>query len=339
MITARQEKILIAIIKEYIKKAEPVGSTVIMRKYDFNFSSATIRNEMKMLEESGYICKSHTSSGRIPMKKAYKVYIKKLVENKISLPAFADKIRQEFYHSKDELENIIKHANKILSGLTHYTSLVLVPNLSSNVIKYLKLIKLSSNSIMLVMVNGIGILENKIINFTHSVDEYDLERLTDMLNQRLNLSSNLFFREDILKNFSHLEYIENLLSSIEKIINDFKSACSNKVFCEGISNLLEIPNIEDIGKLKFLFELLKEEKLIAQVMAKTINNEGINIYIGNEFLPLDADFSLITATYNVKNTPAGTMGILGPIRMPYEKIISILNFTAYKFGQKLERLI
>lgn len=339
MITARQVEILTAIIKEYIKKAEPVGSSVLMEKYGLNFSSATIRNEMKALEEQGYLRKSHISSGRIPMKKAYKVYIKKLTESKIFLPFFADKINKEFCHTKYELENLVKHANKILSELTHYTSLVLVPSLNSNVIKYLKIVKLSSNSIMLVIVNNLGMIENKIIEFSHSVDEYDLERLTNILNKRLNALPDKVFKEDILKTFAHADYMDDLLSSIEKVIDNFMSVCSNRVFCDGVLNLLEIPNIEDIGKLKFMLELLKEEKLISQVMTKTLEKEGINVYIGNEFLPLDADFSLITARYSIRNIPSGTIGIIGPVRMPYEKIISILKLTADKFGQRMEKLI
>lgn len=338
MITKRQEELLTVLVKEYIQSPEPVASYDLLPKLKFKFSSATIRNEMKVLEEKGYLCKSHTSSGRIPLKKAYKFYIDKLIEGRIRLPEDADKIKHDIFCSKNELENFLRHAGKILSDLTRCTSVILGPSLNKSIIKYLKLIKLSSNSVMIVLVNNIGMVVNKIINFHHSIEDYNLEKLTNILNERLYFPRGFGLRDDILREFSQKDVADNLINEAEILIKKLKTSFAKRIFCEGTFNLLDAATAKDLDEIKFIFEVLKEEKFIAQVMSAPVGNCGINAFIGNEFLPYDAGFSLIMASYSIKDETAGTMGIIGPIIMPYDRVISVLKFTAEKLGQKLEKI-
>lgn len=339
MLSRRQERILLAVVKEYITTAQPVGSGILFKKYSLNISPATIRNEMTLLEELGYIKQLHISSGRIPQDKAYRLYVDKLLSSRIIISKELKDISKTYFEGVDRIEDLIEKTCGFLSEVTSYTSLVLAPQLRRSLLKYLRIITIDSHSLLLIMLTNTGKVINRRINFSYHIDDLDLNKLTNLLNDKLKDIPISSFCDLSVAGFLDKPHQE-VLEDIKKNIDDLIELEDNKVFHEDAFYLTNIPEFNDLIKIKKLIGLLKEERLITEVLGETLEGQGLRAYIGYENKPdIMKDFSIIATTYEFSGKVIGGLGIIGPTRMPYEEIISTVSYIAYTFSNKLKEII
>ena len=333
----RQKAILEVIIHEFIKTGEPVSSSTITDKYGINYSSATVRNEMAVLEDLGFLRQPHTASGRIPEDSAYRMFVNNIIKNKIAPPPIetANTIDKEYNQIKLQLGLLLEKTATLLSNLTNYTSMLLAPQLRKSLFKYLKLVSVSPSTIMLFMQSTTGALLHKTVELSKPASPEDLERLTYLLNNRLS-GKPLEELEYLIKEAQRGDPQYELISSIGKESESLLDT-EQGIILKGTSRLLNISDSKDVNNIKVMLELLEEEKIIAEILSKTIQLGEISISIGSENqLDEMKGCTLITAAYKFKEKPVGTLGIIGPRRMPYGEIISIINYTAENFSNKLD---
>jgi heat-inducible transcriptional repressor len=332
----RQERILLAVIREYIESAEPVGSAVLCQKYNLECSPATIRAEMGRLEEMGYLAQPHTSAGRVPLDRAYRHYVDRLLRERIQPPPEASSIAREFLDPHIELEELIEHTTHLLSHLTRYTSVVLGPRLGRSLFKYLQLVPVAPRQILLVMMTHAGGIVHKVVEVSHPVDAEQLARITNMLNDRLpGLSLEALNRGlQELPEPLEPEIALRLSEATRELTREFES----RAFYEGVSRLLEQPEFRDAQKARALIEIIEEERLLVEIMERSLSSKGLAVVIGTENRVSEMrEFTVVTATYTVDGVAVGSLGVLGPTRLSYERVIPIVCYVADRLGSRLSR--
>ena len=339
MLTERQLLILQIIIDDFIRSAHPVGSRTLAKKEGISYSSATIRNEMADLEEFGFIEKTHTSSGRVPSEKGYRFYVDHLLspervghqELKIIDNVFGDEIY--------ELEKVVQNSAKVLSDLTKYTAIVLGPTVQENKLSRFQIIPLNEETAMAIIVTNTGHIEHKMFTLPKSIQASDIEKTVNILNNRLigvplnELHSKLISEVVILLK-EHIDHYDSLLSTLFDVLN---IPANEKLYYGGKINMLKQPEFQNIDKVKDLLKLIEEENDVYRLLRET--PFGINVKIGTENkLAVMEDCSLITATYNIGNEQVGTIAILGPKRMNYSRVISLLHLLSKNLTFSLTNL-
>ncbi|NLK21539.1 MAG: heat-inducible transcription repressor HrcA [Epulopiscium sp.] len=335
----RKIKILDAIIKDYILTGEPVGSRTISKKYELGVSSATIRNEMSDLEEYGFIVQPYTSAGRIPSDKGYRLYVDQLMECK----AISDDrliMFEKMLESKiHKIDSLIREVAKLLSLFTNYTSMISAPQIQKTRLKHMQLIPLDSNSVILIIVTDANIITNNVIQMDMAADQDTLNKLSVMLNdylrgltiEQINLP---LIQELKVKMGIYGEIVSPILDVIAKSI---KSKITPEVYLSGAINMLDFPEFSDIVKAKQLFNTLEENDFLASILLKN-PSDGIKITIGEENeVDEIKNCSLITASYEIGGKSVGTIGIIGPTRMEYGKVVSTLSYISKNLDKLLKK--
>lgn len=326
----RKLRILQAVIADYISTAQPIGSRTIARKYKLGISSATIRNEMSDLEEMGYLEQPHTSAGRVPSERAYRLYVDRLMRIRNLPRKEKESIIKELGDSIDEIESIIRKTARIMSQLTKYTSLVINPYLKDCRLRHIHFILLDSHSLVAVIVTDSGMVKNTIIKTADPVNAEYLESLTRVANDKLEgitieelnrcIASEDYRR--LAHRYSHLD------SLIPILIEGLGTRRSGDVYADGMSNIFNFPEYADISRAKNLLELIEEKEQLMEIMSR-IGGKGVVVSIGSE---LDntymKDCSIVTASYRAGNDEIGRIGVIGPTRMEYERVIAVLEFIA-----------
>ena len=322
---ARKFRILQAIIDDYILTAIPVGSRTISKKYEMGLSSATIRNEMSDLEELGYLDQPHVSAGRIPSAKAYRLYVDQLLKNGSIRTGDAADVRAYFTSRAQQMEDVISRAAQVLSGLTHYTSLVMSPKGAELRIRTLQLVPVSSQSALLVIVTDGGIMRDSVIRVGNDMDSDALYAVSRMLTERLSghtLSEALTLIKETERD---MQAERPVLSGVAEFLNAVDSEGGKaKLTLGGASNLLTCPESSDADKTVCFSVLETKDKLL-----KLMENHGemaFTVRIGPETgIPELEDCSLVTATYRLSDNTHGTIGVIGPTRMQYGRVLSVLS--------------
>jgi len=339
VLTDRQLLILQVIVDDFIRSAQPVGSRSLSKKEEISFSSATIRNEMADLEELGYIEKTHTSSGRVPSEKGYRYYVDNLLSPQALNKQDISIIQSIFAEKIFEFEKIIQKSAKILSELTNYTSIVLGPAASINKLKRIQIIPLNKESAVAIFVTDSGHVENRTFYLPPSVDASDLEKTVNILNERLTGVALEELNDKIYKEVATLlrQHIRNYDLMMHTLADSLKMPVNEKLFFGGKTNMLSQPEFHDISKIRDLLQMIDHEEWIYPL----IKNEsaGINVKIGRENNNSAMEnCSLITATYSVGAESLGTIAILGPTRMEYSRVISLLQFLSKDLTSVLTKL-
>ncbi|TCN24650.1 heat-inducible transcription repressor HrcA [Mesobacillus foraminis] len=339
LLTDRQVLILQVIVDDFIRTAQPVGSRSLSKKEEISFSSATIRNEMADLEELGFIEKTHTSSGRIPSEKGYRYYVDHLL-----LPQQLDSsdiltVKSIFAERIYELEKIVQKSAKILSEMTSYTSIVLGPAVKDNKLRKLQIVPLNQDTAIAIIVTDTGHVENRMFHFPASVDPGDVEKMVNILNERLagvplvDLHANIYKEVAALLR-QHIKNYDLLLGTISETLT---MPASEKVFFGGKTNMLNQPEFNDIDKIRNLMTMIEHEDGISRLIRK--NPKGISVRIGRENNNIAMEnCSLITASYSMGEEKLGTIAILGPTRMEYSRVISLLQFISTDLSKVLTEL-
>ena len=318
----RKKRILQAIVNEYIDTIEPVSSNSLITKYGLNCSSATVRNEMAELEKEGFIEKTHTSSGRVPSNKGYRFYVDKLLNEKDLNIDEIKYINSKLQSKVNEMEELTKIATNTISEVTHYTTVAIGPNTGKQIINEIKFVLLGSRLLMAVILTNLGTIKETIIKFDKDITEEQVDTISLVFNNKLRgkpLSAiNVPMEKYIINEMNYrLDVIKPIVDQITKVIKD-----ESEVYLRGADQVLDNPELENHEKAKEFLSLLGKHDLIFNLLD---GDEDFNVYIGNEVNGLN-DFSLITFKNKVKGKDLGTIGIIGPTRMDYSKVISVLKY-------------
>ena len=331
----RKLKILQAIIRNYLETGEPVGSRTISKYTDLNLSSATIRNEMADLEELGYIVQPHTSAGRIPSDKGYRLYVDQMLAEKEEKLDHATQEVKEMHQmlpeKEDKMESILKQMAKMLAVNTNYATLVTAPQVKGNKIKFLQLSRVDVGQLLATIVVEGNVIKNNMIHVEKSLDDETLLKLNILLNTNLN---GLPIEDINLAMITKLKQQAGIYDGIIAEVMDAVAAVIREnddieIYTSGANNIFKYPELSDNQRASELINTLEEKQMLTELVQDSMadeNNTGIQVYIGNE-TPVQTmkDCSVVTATYELEEGVKGTIGIIGPRRMDYDKVISTLT--------------
>ena len=336
----RKKKILKAIIRTYMETGEPVGSRTISKYADLNVSSATIRNEMSDLTDMGYIIQPHTSAGRIPSDKGYRLYVDELMiekENEIN------EIRQLMIEKTDKMEKVLKNVARMLASNTNYAAMVSVPQYSGSRIKFIQLSRVNTTQLVAVVVSDNNVIRNQIIDLEEEMDDETILKLNLLLNTNLN---GIPIQDINLGMIARLKEQAGLHSAVVAMVLDAVAATIQvdeddlQIYTSGATNIFKYPELADTSKASELISAFEEKKdlahLVKEHMADSVET-GISVYIGDE-MPVQTmkDCSVVTATYELGNGMHGTIGIIGPKRMDYESVVDSLKTLKSQLDGLLE---
>ncbi|MFB5762748.1 heat-inducible transcriptional repressor HrcA [Paenibacillus medicaginis] len=331
MLTERQRLILNAIIDDYIRSAEPVGSRSISKRKDVGFSPATIRNEMADLEEQGYLEQPHTSAGRIPSHKGYRYYVDHLVPLTKLGPQEMRELKTFYAEKLNAMEQVIQHASGILSHMTNYTSILLGPEVFHTSLRHFQLLPLNEHTAVAIIVTNTGHVENKTVELPPGISVSDMENVINMLNRKLvgapiyqlKMRMHTILGQEMQR---HLSQFEDVIKVLDMA---FEGESDQRLYLSGTTNMLIQPEFKDVDKVKNILDLLSETPTILKMMAPVQGAPEVQVRIGTENdHEAFANCSLITATYAIDGEALGTIGILGPTRMEYARVISILGILS-----------
>ena len=331
MLEERKKRVLQAIVEEYIKTAEPVSSNALINLEGLEYSSATIRNEMAELEKMGYLEKTHTSSGRVPSAKGYRFYVDELLEeDKISLEEIkyiSDKLETKV----NEIEDITKIASSTISEITHYTTVSIGPSTEVQKIENIKFVLLSSRMIMAVILTDTGLVKETIIKFDEELTENQVETLNYMFNNKLKGEPITKIDKPLEKYL--VEEMQYSVKLIKPIIEQMKKVIDEaNLYLEGANKLFELPEFNSLEIAKNFINILDEKELMTDMLS-TGFAQDINVYIGEENEKEELkDFSIVTFKHRIGNKDLGTIGIIGPKRMDYAKVISVMKYISKKLN-------
>lgn len=324
----RKKKILCAVIRNYLESGEPVGSRTISKYTDLNLSSATIRNEMSDLEEMGYIIQPHTSAGRIPTDKAYRLYVDDMMEEK-------DKEIQELkgllIETEGKMDNMLKNVAKVLANNTNYATVVSAPRVSGNKLKFIQLSKLNKNQLLAVVVIEGNVFKNNIIDISEEIDDENMLKLNILLNTNLNgycieeITLGMITAMKVQAGI-HSEIISDVIDAVASSIKEEEDL---QIYTSGTTNIFKYPELADHKNASELINTFEEKELLKKLAYDSIDNNestGIQVYIGEESnMQAMKDCSVVTATYELGDGMKGSIAVVGPKRMDYDKVVSSLK--------------
>jgi len=331
----RKLKILQAIIRNYLETGEPVGSRTISKYTDLNLSSATIRNEMSDLEELGYILQPHTSAGRIPSDKGYRLYVDRMMlEKEEQLNQATQEVKEMqriLLEREDKMESVLKQMAKMLAANTNYATMISAPQVRGNKLKFIQLSRVDKHQLLTTIVVEGNVIKNSMITVGEQLDDETLLKLNILLNTNLN---GLPIEEINLAMIAKLkqqagDHANIVAEVMDAVASQIKNDENIEIYTSGANNIFKYPELADNQRASELITTFEEKQLLTELVNETLTDEtgtGIQVYIGNE-TPVKTmkDCSVVTATYELEEGMKGTIGIIGPRRMDYDKVIDTLK--------------
>ena len=324
----RKLKILQAIVSDFIHSAEPIGSRTLYRKYGMGISPATIRNEMADLEEMGFLTHPYTSAGRVPSAKAYRLYVNDLMKRYELPEEEKETIRTKLTTNLAELDRTIEHAAKLLSELTSLTSFAITPKPDEDTLKYINILPVDSDTVVLMIVAESGKVSNTALKIRVPYTEANLNLLSKtMTYEYKGKSLSNILTMDIIRHFeTDIEAMGKLAQSImPNFLNTLENMMNVELYLDGLTNIFSIPEYNDLEKAKLFLEMMNQKKHFTDVLVN--RDSGVIITIGDENAEkIMRDCSLITATYHINGRLIGKLGVIGPTRMKYDQVISVIEY-------------
>ena len=324
----RKKKILQAVIRNYLETGEPVGSRTISKYTDLNLSSATIRNEMADLEEMGYILQPHTSAGRIPSDMGYRLYVDTMMEEK---EREVVEMKEMLLERQDKMETLLKQVAKVLAQNTQYATMISAPQAKGRKLKFIQLSRVDAHQILAVIVSEGNVIKNNILSVEEELSDETLLKLNILLNTNLN---GLSIDEINLGMISVMKQQAGIHSDIvgeviDAVAESIRAEEDLEIYTSGTNNIFRYPELADHQKASELINTFEEKQLLGELLQETSGeseNTGIQVYIGAES-PVQSmrDCSVVTATYELGDGMKGTIGIVGPKRMDYDKVVGTLK--------------
>ena len=323
----RKKTILQAVIRNYLETGEPVGSRTISKYTDLNLSSATIRNEMADLEEMGYILQPHTSAGRIPSDKGYRFYVDALMQKERQV----SEMQELLVERQEKMETMLKQVAKVLAANTQYATMISAPTVKRNKLKFIQLSRVDANQLLAVIVIEGNIIKNNILPLKEELTDETLLKLNILLNTNLNGLSideiNLGMIAVMKQQAGvHSDIVGEVIDAVGEAIRADEDL---EIYTSGTNNIFRYPELADQQKASELINTFEEKQLLGELLQENQEDEGgtgIQIYIGEE-APVRGmkDCSVVTATYELGGGMKGTIGIIGPKRMDYDKVVETLK--------------
>ena len=330
----RKKKVLQAIVEEYINTAEPVSSGSITKGHGLDYSSATIRNDMAQLESIGFLDKPHTSAGRVPSAEGYRYYVNELLkEDNLSLEEIKY-IQNKLKIKVNEIEDLTKVATTTLSEITHYTTVAVGPKADKQIIEEIKFVSLGQRMLMVVIVTDTGLVKETIIKFDEDITESQVDTLNNLFNTRLRgkpLSKIDKPMADYI--FSEVHYSIGIMKAIIEQINKIVEEENNNIFLEGAKKSFDLPEFKSMKVAKNFVNLLDAKDEMLEIF-NSGDAEDINVFIGDDDENSNLkDFSIITFKHTLGDKDLGTIGIIGPKRMDYAKVIAVMKYISKKLNE------
>lgn len=330
-LSQRYRQVLKAIILGHIETAEPVGSGTVSKHCRLGVSSATVRNVMARLEEMGYLTSPHASAGRVPTRRAYRYYVDSLLRLGPLSPEQRKDIEKRYRHGEMPVEYELQSAGRALSEISRYAGIVVVPRFSSTIFRHLEFVRLNDRRLLIVLVSASGMVHKKPIEIDEPVDQSQLDQAANYLNRTLSGLSISNARDRLAREVDREKALYDELSrwtlqlSREALEDEFL----DQVFIEGASQILDQPEFADLSHMKKLMRVFDQKNLLIELLEKSQKDDGVQICI-----PEESDFpdfpgcGLITARYTNGQGVAGSIGILGPMRMPYSRVVPVVDYMA-----------
>jgi len=339
LLSEREKRILEIIIEDYILTAEPVGSRTISKKSSLNLSPATIRNIMSDLEESGLLSHPHTSAGRVPTEKGLRFYVDAIMDIRELSSQEQLEIRSKYLGHLVEGPDLFRETSRILSFSSHYLGIVWMPKVSSVVLQHIEFVKLRRHVVLAILVSTTGLVYNRIIEVEEDFSQSELDHLSDYLNSfsaglaLYQVRERLLEQMRVAKNaYDHL--LEQALKLGEKA---FSSIDDSDVFIEGRTNILNEPEFGNVSRMTGLFRTFEEKAVMVKLLDKFMGPKGVQIAIGSESQVQEMETcSVVTSTYGCGGEVLGVLGVIGPRRMNYSRVIPLVGYTAKLLTEILE---
>lgn len=340
-LNARKLRILEAIIRDYIETGDPVGSRTISKKYNFGISSATIRNEMADLEELGLIIQPHTSAGRIPSNKGYRLYVDSMMQRSNITPEMAEVIHNLIKDKISRIDQLVEETAKLVAMLTNCTTIAMMPPISQVSIKHLQLVPIDDYSVACVVVTDTHSVKNYIIPTSKTIDFDICMTLTQVLNETIKGSTlgQMSIEQLRVAIEEKMQSYGDIAGNVLKAIDDtLKLEDNPEIYIRGADNILNFNGLDDKDKTQNLLKLLEEKPYLREILDDSHPN-CITIRIGEEnTLKPMKDYSVVSTSYRIGEYAIGNIGIIGPTRMNYDQIVSVLEYVSYHITNMLKEL-
>lgn len=353
----RKEKILQVLIHHYIRTGEPVGSKTISENYDLGISAATIRNYLAKLGEEGYLSQPHTSAGRIPTDKSYRFYVDSLIEAQQLVVEEEERIRREYYSRVKKLGDILNYTSYLLARLSHYAGFVFSPKWGRNILQAVNFTPAGERKVLVTLLTKSGLVKYSLLENRTNLDEEKLHRLSHIFNRMFSGFSLAELREKIYQEIEteekkQIEYLRLAKQFLEQLLSS-----EEEIYLEGMENIFTIPEFKDSKKLSELFKFVEEKKFFSSWLKKELDStikkmklreekkltnsdslkRRVKVTIGSETpFPEIRDCSVVTSVYEMDEQPVGLLGILGPKRMDYPQMISVVGYISQLVGKILK---
>ncbi len=335
----REKRILEMIIEDYILTAEPVGSRTISKKPSLNLSPATIRNIMSDLEELGLLSQPYTSAGRVPTEKGLRLYVDSIMDIHELSSREQQEIRSKYLGHQIEGPDLFRETSRILSLSSHYLGIVWMPRVSSVVLQHIEFVKLRRHLVLAILVSTTGLVYNRVIEVEEDFSQSELDHLSDYLN---SFSAGLALcqvRERLLEQMRVVKNAyDHLLEQALKLGQmAFSSIDDSDVFIEGKTNILNEPDFGNVSRMTGLFRTFEEKAVMIKLLDKFMAPKGVQIAIGSESQVREMEScSVVTSTYSCGGEVLGVLGVIGPRRMNYSRVIPLVGYTAKLLTEILE---
>ena len=343
MLSKRQEKILKAVIQTHIKTASPVSSKSICKNYQFGVSPATIRNEMQTLEEMGYLHQPHTSAGRIPTELGYKLYIENLMDTRELTGNEKKIIIKEFSKNDKGLNEIMKNASYFLSDFAKNVGIVIAPRLFNTPVVKIELIKLSEQRILAILILKEGISVDRVLFIKETIKQRELERVSAKINELLYGKTLAEIRGYYLEEvINELIRFDRFMRKLKKTLYEFFKLVEEKIiYLEGVSNIAAQPEFSTAENIKHILYIIDDKQFLNKVLDNAKNSsEKVSIIMSGDIEEETIKgCSLVIAPYGFHNFKVGNIGVLGPLRMDYSKVVSLVGFISENLTKYLNRTI
>ncbi len=332
----RKLKILQAVVADFINSAEPIGSRTLSKREDIDVSPATIRNEMSDLEEMGYLTHPHTSAGRVPSDKAYRLYVDELMSHSELSQEEKEVIKEKLDQGSEELDRTLEHASKVLSEMTNLVSFAVTPK-EENKIKYINFLPVDETSVVLMIVCENGRVSNTAIRVGCPYTEENLTLMSKVATHNYSGQSvSNILTQDIMEEFERdLPQLTGMSSSVVPgFIKTLEKMLDVDLYVNGYKNVFALPEFNDVEKVKDVYDIVTNKDQFSQVLVNRDN--GLVVTIGDENSPDLKDFALITADYRVNGKMVGRLGVLGPKRMKYDEVTSVIKYITDNMNNTFE---
>ena len=330
-LTERDKNILKVIVKDYIATGEPVGSRTVAKQSDLNLGPASIRNVMADLEELGLLQQPHTSAGRIPTEQGLRLFVDLLLEREELASEEQAMIMSAYQTCGADMAQLMRGTCRVLSALSHYTGIIMAAPLHETLFNRIEFIRIKRNQVLVIFVAASGLVQNRVVEMEEDLRQEELDTITNYLNSQLSGFTLREVRERIVEEMHQekVAYDQLLQKALQLEGGVLEQREERDLFIEGQTNILDEPTFADVGRMKELFKTFEEKSLLVKLLDRSMKSQGVQILLGSECGVAGIEgCSLITATYGHPSQFLGILGVIGPLRMNYSRIIPVVDYTA-----------